>query len=221
MTYSFTYAMLGSAEQLAHIHGFAPAGTPAGIKFNLPLGFHKNGMFSYPAGDEANYLNGLSYFNIHSMTFGGGEIRGQIISGCSNPTSYCTSKINSQGCQATASWTGLPTLGAPDDFHVTCTQVLNNKSGILYWGFNPKSAPFFGGTQCVQSPVIRTPVQNSGGNPPPDDCSGTYDFHFSDAYMASKALAVGNTIFCEFWYRDPADPATVSLSDAVGAEILP
>lgn len=219
--YSFTYTGLSAAETAAHVHGFSAPGVASGVKLALPLGFHKNGNLTYPQVDEANYLNQLAYVNIHTSTLPGGEIRGQIISGCSNPTSYCTSKVNSQGCQALAGWTGLPTLTGADDFHVTCTQVINNKSGIMYWGFNPKSAPFVGGTQCVQSPVIRTSVQNSGGNAPPDDCSGNFDFHFSDAYMAANGLVAGSTVFCEYWYRDPADAFTVSLSNAVAAEVLP
>lgn len=191
------------------------------MKLNLPLGFHKNGTVVYPAADEPSYLAGLAYINVHTAAFPGGEIRGQFTLGASNPMSYCTAKTNSQGCAPAIGSSGLPTLTAPDDFHVTCTQVINNKAGLMYWGFNPKSAPFAGGTQCVNSPVIRTPVQNSGGNAPPDDCSGVYDFHFSDAYMASKALLAGNTVFCEYWYRDPVDAATVGLSNGLQAEILP
>ncbi|MBM3988968.1 MAG: CHRD domain-containing protein [Planctomycetes bacterium] len=219
--YSFTYTGLMAAEMSAHVHGFSSPGVNSGVKIALPLGFHKNGTLAYPAADEASYLAGLAYVNIHTTAFGGGEIRGQMVPGCSNPASYCTGKTNSQGCVPAVGFTGLPTLAAPDDFHVTCMLVINNKSGIMYWGTGPKNAPFGGGTQCVASPVRRTPLQNSGGNPPPEDCSGTFDFHFSDAYMAANALMVGSTIFCEYWYRDPADPATFGLSNALYAEILP
>jgi hypothetical protein len=219
--YSFTYFGLTSAETAAHVHGFSAPGVNSGVKIALPAGFHKNGTLAYPAADEASYLAGLTYINIHTSMFAGGEIRGQNVPGCANPSSYCTGKTNSQGCVPAIGFTGLPTIAAPDDFHVTCTLVLNNKSGLMYWGLNPKSAPFGGGTQCVESPVKRTTLQNSGGNAPPDDCSGVFDFHFSDAYMAANGLAVGSTIFCEYWYRDPTDPATFGLSNALYAEILP
>jgi hypothetical protein len=220
LTYSFTFNGLGSAEQLAHIHGFAPAGTPAGIKFNLALGNHKTGTVAYPQGDEANYLAGLSYFNVHSVNFGGGEIRGQILPGETNPNTYCTSKTNSQGCLPTIGSSGLPNLAAPDDFHVTCSSVLNNKSGIFYFGFAPKAAPFGGGTQCVASPTLRTPIQNSGGNAPPDDCSGVFDYFFTDAALASAGSA-GTQIYGEYWSRDPSDPATFSLSNGIQFAIMP
>jgi hypothetical protein len=221
MQYSFTYNGLTSSENAAHIHGFAPPGVAAGVRLNLPLGFHKGGVLAYPAGDEANYLAGLAYVNIHTTNFGGGEIRGQMMIGSSNPTTYCASKINSQGCAPQIGWAGLPSLGGADDFHVTCTQAINNKSGLMYWGFAPKNAPFLGGTQCVASPTLRTPVQSSGGNVGPDDCSGTFDFFFSHAYMGAVGLAPGQIIHCEYWYRDPTSTFTVGLSNALAAEITP
>lgn len=221
ITYSHTYHGLTSAEVAAHFHGFSAPGANSGVKINLPLGFHKSGTVAYVPTDEINYLAGLAYINVHTTTFGGGEIRGQFTAGSSNPTTYCNGKVNSQGCLPQASFTGLPTLTGADDFHVTCTQVINNKAGLMYWGLNPKNAPFLGGTQCVASPVRRTPIQNSAGNAPPDDCSGVFDFHFSDAYMALSGLTVGSTIFCEYWYRDPSSSFTVGLSNAVYGEILP
>ena len=39
--------------------------------------------------------------------------------------------------------------------------------------------------------------------------------------MASQGLAVGSTVYCEYWYRDPSNSFTVSLSNAVCAELLP
>ena len=219
LTYSLTFSGLSSAEQLAHIHGFSGPGVNSGIKHNLPLGNHKNGVLAYPGADEANYMAGLSYFNVHSVAFGGGEIRGQIVGTSTNPSTYCTAKTNSQGCVPAIGWTGLPRLSAPDDFHVRATNTLNNKSGIFYYGFAPKNAPFSGGIQCVASPTTRTPVQNSGGNAPPDDCSGVFDYHFTDALLGT--LGAGTWVYGEYWSRDPADPQTVNLTDAIQFAVLP
>jgi hypothetical protein len=223
--YSFTRTAVSTAEVAAHIHGFSPPGANSGIKINLPGGAHKSGVLPYLAGDEANYVAGLSYINIHSSNFPGGEIRGQIVPGVTNPTTFCTAKTNSQGCAPTAGWTGLPQLSGPDNLHITCSNVINNKAGVMYWGTSPRTtpAPFVGGFNCVQAPVFRTPVQNSGGNAPPDDCSGSYAFFFSHAYMLSRGLNAGDTVYCQYWYRDPAIPdgTSAGLSDAVGFEILP
>jgi hypothetical protein len=220
MNYSYTLFGLSSAETLAHFHGFSLPGVPSGIKVNLPLGTHITGSFVYPAGDEANYLAGLSYLNIHTTANPGGEIRGQVAQGCSNPSTYCTTKVNSQGCSPAIGWTGLPSTSGADNFHITCANVINNKFGLWFWGVNPTSAaPFLGGTLCVKSPTVRTPVQDSAGNPSPDDCSGTFDYFFSQAYMAANSLTAGSLVYGEWWYRDPPSTSTVGLSNAIQFEI--
>jgi hypothetical protein len=77
--YYFEFSGLLGAETLAHIHGFAPPGVPAGVLQPLALGSPKIGAWVYGAANEANVLAGLTYVNIHSAVFGGGEIRGQIV----------------------------------------------------------------------------------------------------------------------------------------------
>jgi hypothetical protein len=98
---------------------------------------------------------------------------------------YCTAKWNSQFCLPAIGATGVPTAaGATDAFRVWAVNMLSAKSGLIFWGLSPTNKPFYGGTKCVANPVRRTPIQNSGGFFPPTDCSGTYSFHFSQAYMA-------------------------------------
>lgn len=77
--YHIEFSGLSGAENNAHIHGYAPPGVNAGVLTPLPLGSPKIGAWVYPAGDEPNILAGLTYVNIHSTTFPGGEIRGQIL----------------------------------------------------------------------------------------------------------------------------------------------
>jgi outer membrane protein assembly factor BamB len=96
LSYNITFSGLGSAETMAHIHGFAPPGSNAGIIHNLPLGSPKIGVFNYAQVDEANILNGFSYVNIHSVNFPNGEIRGQIAgptTPCSTPTPTATPSL--------------------------------------------------------------------------------------------------------------------------------
>jgi hypothetical protein len=207
LSFNISFAGLGSAETLAHIHGPAAPGMNAGILFNLPLGSPKIGTWNYPEMQEANILGGLTYVNIHSALLGSGEIRGQILP-VQITQSYCKGKVNSLGCTPTIGSTGTPSVAAgPDNFMITCSNAINNKTGLVFWGQRPANSPLLGGTLCVGPPLTRAAAQNSGGNPPPaNDCSGTYNFHLSEAYMAANSLDAGDLFYCEWWMRDPPHP---------------
>lgn len=141
---------------------------------------------------------------------------------CPTPVVYCTAKTNSQGCVPQIGWTGTPTLSGADDFFVRATNVINLKSGLLFWGRAAASQPFQGGTKCVASPSVRTSLSNSGGNAGPDDCSGTYSFHVSHAYMTASAMFAGNTIYAQWWTRDPASlPSLTGLTAGLRFTICP
>ena len=159
-------------------------------------------------------------FGANDAPFGAGEAYVHL-AGLDAPTIYCTAKVNSQGCTPSIATIGTPSLSIADDFIVSAGNVVNQKSGILFWGRAPKSSPFLGGTLCVQAPTKRTPVQSSGGNVGPDDCSGTYTFHFSHAYMPSVGILAGDTIHAQFWSRDPTAPFTVGLTDAAAFDVVP
>lgn len=71
---------LAGGEILAHIHGPAAPGTPAGIILGLPLGNPKTACVVNPPlpFDKSDLLTNQYYINIHSGGFPAGEIRGQI-----------------------------------------------------------------------------------------------------------------------------------------------
>ncbi|MCC6406182.1 MAG: hypothetical protein IT453_03375 [Planctomycetes bacterium] len=139
------------------------------------------------------------------------------------PEVYCTAKTNSLGCVPQLAFSGSPSLSGPDDFTLSATQVLNNKFGIVFWGPGATAIPFGGGTLCVKAPIVRTNVQSSGGNPPPDDCSGDYSLLFSHAYVAAQGLTPGFVVHGQFWSRDPgfAPPDNLGLTAAVRFELRP
>jgi hypothetical protein len=138
---------------------------------------------------------------------------------------YCTAKTNSLGCTPSIGSTGIPSATAGSGFVVAAANVINNKNGLLFYGVSGQAAtPFQGGTLCVKTPIRRTGATNSGGNPPPNDCSGIYALDMN-AFAVSPgppvplpALTVAGTVVdCQFWGRDPgfAAPNNTTLSDGL------
>jgi hypothetical protein len=175
-------------------------------------------LMSYCHLCTGSYANITTYFHPQNVVMMRTWVESNCLPAyCADPFTYCTGKVNSQGCTPSVDADGHPTLGGLDDFHVVVDNVVNSKNGLIFWGYAQVANPFQGGTKCVKSPVARTPVQFSGGTPPPSaDCSGAYDFHFTHAYMQAKGWGAGTTIYAQAWGRDPQDPFTTSLSDAIG-----
>lgn len=92
LSISVQFANLTTAYTASHIHGPAPVGTNAAVKWGfvgLPAGWvfsnaNRDGVLTnfavagVTATDVANLNAGLFYVNVHSTTFPGGEIRGQL-----------------------------------------------------------------------------------------------------------------------------------------------
>jgi hypothetical protein len=131
---------------------------------------------------------------------------------------YCTPKVNSLGCTPQIGYVGTPSF-ASSSLWIHASQLLNNKNGLLFWGLQPNSAPFQGGTLCVLPPIQREALQNTGGNPPPDDCSGSLSFPWTSAKFAAMGLLPGDTVHSQYWSRDPGSPGGSSLTAAVGFTI--
>ena len=51
------------------------------------------------------------------------------------------------------------------------------------------------------------------------DCSGTFSFHLSQAYMSSASILAGDTVFLQYWYRDPGTIELVGLTDALSVTV--
>ena len=134
------------------------------------------------------------------------------------PVTYCTAKVNSQGCTPVVGFSGFPSVSDPNPFDITASMVINDKSGLFFYGLSGRDKlPFQGGILCAAPPLGRTPVQNSGGNPPPADCSGTFSLDFN-AWMqggGDPSLAPGVQVDGQYWYRDPQSPSTTGLTDAI------
>jgi Tol biopolymer transport system component len=132
-------------------------------------------------------------------------------------STYCVAKVNGLGCLPSIGSVGVPSASGPDSFYVTAGNVRNRKLGMMLWSLAPANNPFGGGTLCVHSTIHRTSGQSSGGSPTGDDCTGTYAFHFTQAYMAQQHLGANTTVFAQYWSRDPgfAFPNNIGLTDAL------
>jgi hypothetical protein len=85
ITVNMSFSGLSGAPTAAHIHGSAPAGSTAGVLFDLSdvipaatSGAISVKTFPITAPQVVDLKAGLFYFNIHTVANGGGEIRGQI-----------------------------------------------------------------------------------------------------------------------------------------------
>lgn len=81
LTVDLSFSGLVAAQTAAHIHGPAPAGVNAGVLHPLPLGSFTGHVIASNATVVGHIQNGLTYINVHSQAFPGGEIRGQLLPG--------------------------------------------------------------------------------------------------------------------------------------------
>ncbi len=129
-------------------------------------------------------------------------------------TTYCTALINSLGCEPTIGYSGAPTLTGNDDFFITGDEFVGAKAGLFFYGAGgPAAIPFLDGTLCFIPPIARTPLQYGGGSS--GSCSGSYEFHFTQAAMTAAGLGPGDVVRGQYWTRDPDANAGAGLSNAL------
>jgi len=76
-TYALQFSGLTSAQTAVHFHT-AAVGVTGPVAFGLPLGSPVAGTWNLTAPQYASLVEGSIYLNVHSSTFPGGEIRGQM-----------------------------------------------------------------------------------------------------------------------------------------------
>lgn len=209
---SATYAVQLEFATSTGSSGSVPMRWAGGQVFRGELGGALHGLVTYraAASDESGNSAASAWLAFQSSCTG-------------MPTAYCSAKVNSQGCTPAMQWQGAPSASSTQPFLLQAVQVLNNKAGFLFYGFAPDAQPFSGGTLCVQAPLRRTQVQNSGGSPPPEDCSGVFAFDFNQHVRlgVDPNLVVGAAVFAQHWYRDPSASHNSGLTDALRLALCP
>jgi hypothetical protein len=191
----------------------------------LPSGTTTIAVFA-PTQAETEFSGGLIYVD--------GVLMGSAATTYQAPrpwSVYCVAQTNSSGCVPRIYGVGVPSSSAPGGFGIGAEDVLDHKSGLLFYGLTgTASVPFHGGTLCVKSPLHRSFVANSGGCGTGAACKGAYflDMNlFAHGLLAgnpSPALtAVGQTVNCQWWSRDPGfpPPSDSNLTDALEYTVQP
>jgi len=146
-----------------------------------------------------------------------------VYSAVRSVTRYCETTANSQGCSPHIEGTGTPSASSSQPFLISAAGVINNKFGLLLYGRAPRQVPLPSGWGCVKFLMKRTASRSSGGNPPPDDCSGVYQDDFNQRIQSGvdPALVPGVQVFAQYWSRDPQRAAGTVLTDGLGFYVHP
>jgi Tol biopolymer transport system component len=141
------------------------------------------------------------------------------------PAVYCVAAANSLQCLPSLTSTGTASASAGSGFTVRSANLLNQRSGLFYYGTAGPTAVAFGtGMMCVRSPRIRTAVQSTGGSAlPANDCSGALaiDFNAVVALGLDPGLVAGAEVWLQGWSRDSASPSKTHLTQALHFQLGP
>ena len=103
---------------------------------------------------------------------------------------------------------------AQNDFTLIAEFLPAGKTGIFFYSRTGAGAkPFLGGWLCTSGAITRGWSASSGGTGP---CGGTLSIDFNAYTAATGGFASGDSIWGQWWYRDPASlPHMSCTTDAI------
>ena len=107
-----------------------------------------------------------------------------------------------------------PTWNA-DDYDIVVNTADSDRPAVIFGGLHGMAAiPFSSGTLCVQPPIQRTPVQNTGGS---GGCTGSMTLRINDPATSGPILnpLPGSLVYYQGWLRDPMSASGSDVSDAI------
>jgi hypothetical protein len=135
---------------------------------------------------------------------------------CNGPTNTCQTSPNSvDPVGARMGSTGAASM-SQNNLILSCIGCPPNTSGLFYFGANATLVPFGNGFRCIGNPATRlgiVVVNPSGVATLPLDLN---------APPAAGNIALGDTRYFQFWYRNPAGGGSgFNLSDSLRATFCP
>ncbi len=141
---------------------------------------------------------------------------------------YCTPGTTSNGCLATISASGVPSIGAASGYVLTTSNVEGQRAGLMFYGISGRATVSWGAggtsTMCVKVPNQRMNKLLSGGTF--GACDGVLSQDWL-AYLAAQPGALGQpfgagmVVNAQGWFRDPPAVKSTNLSNALEFMTLP
>jgi hypothetical protein len=138
---------------------------------------------------------------------------------------YCTGKLNSAGCVPSINGVGSASISGGSSVTLTAQDVINGQTGLFVWSLTPGNMPLYGGTLCIGQPLFRVlePISSGGAGAPGTTCDGSFTRTIDAAFISSAGLGLGDSLHCQWIYRDPANPdgTGAGLTDGVRVTVCP
>ncbi|MFT4537584.1 MAG: hypothetical protein ACI835_000014 [Planctomycetota bacterium] len=117
------------------------------------------------------------------------------------PPLVCEGKISSNSRYGLIGSEGLPIVSQLDDFEINGATPDADTNAILFCGLNGEARiPFFNGTLCVQTPLVRAlPIKNSGANH-----LAEFPFGKLVGHAEHPSLMPRTEIHAQIWFCDPS-----------------